>query len=58
MAKVGVVVLADTETHADLGRVVNAIETVKESAEHDDDIEFIFDVRRDQMVAGTGSRRP
>lgn len=43
MAKIGVVVLADTETHADLGRVVNAIETVKEAAEHNDEIKFIFD---------------
>jgi len=43
MAKIGVVVLADTETHADLGRVVNAIETVKEAAEHGDEIQFIFD---------------
>ncbi|MCF7805335.1 MAG: hypothetical protein K9N46_09210 [Candidatus Marinimicrobia bacterium] len=43
MAKIGVVVLADTETHADLGRVVNAIETVKEAKEHGDDIKFIFD---------------
>ncbi len=43
MAKIGVVVLADTETHADLGRVVNAIETVKEAKEHEDDIKFIFD---------------
>lgn len=43
MAKIGVVVLADTESHADLGRAFNALETVKESKEHGDDIQFIFD---------------
>jgi hypothetical protein len=30
MAKVGIIVLADIETHADMGRVANALETVKE----------------------------
>lgn len=43
MAKIGVVVFADTESHADLGRVFNALETVKESKQHDDDVKFIFD---------------
>ena len=43
MAKIGVVVFADTESHADLGRAFNALETVKESKEHNDSIKFIFD---------------
>jgi len=43
MAKIAVVVLTGTESHADLGRVVNAIEAVKEAKEHGDDIRFIFD---------------
>lgn len=30
MAKISVVVLADTETHGDLGRLANALATVKE----------------------------
>jgi hypothetical protein len=43
MVKIGVVVFADTESHADLGRAFNALETVKESREHNDNIKFIFD---------------
>ncbi len=43
MNKVGIVVLADTESHGDLGRVVNALETAKELAENDDDVRIIFD---------------
>ena len=43
MAKIGVVVFADTESHADLGRAFNALETVKESKAHEDDVKFIFD---------------
>lgn len=40
---VAVVVLADTESHADLGRVVNALETAKESIEAGDRVALIFD---------------
>lgn len=43
MAKVAIVVLADTETHGDLGRVVNALEAVKEFKEAKDDVQLIFD---------------
>ncbi len=43
MAKVGIVVLADTDTHEALGRVVNALETAKESKESGDDVQIIFD---------------
>lgn len=43
MAKISVVVLADTETHADLGRVANALTTVREAKEAGDDVELIFD---------------
>ncbi len=41
--KVAIVVLADTETHGDLGRVVNALEAVKEFKEARDDVQLIFD---------------
>jgi hypothetical protein len=43
MAKISVVVLADTRSHADLGRIANALELVKESAEAGDDAELVFD---------------
>ncbi len=43
MTKIGVVVLADTETHGDLGRVVNALETAKEAQEAGDEVQIIFD---------------
>ena len=43
MAKVAIVVLADTETHEGLGRVVNALEAVKEFKDGHDDVQLIFD---------------
>lgn len=43
MAKVAIVVLADTETHEGLGRVVNALEAVKEFEDGRDDVQLIFD---------------
>jgi hypothetical protein len=43
MTKIGIIVLADTETHADLGRVANALETTKEFHEAGDAVTLIFD---------------
>jgi hypothetical protein len=43
MAKIAVVVLADVESHGDLGRVVNALELAKEARESHDDLDLIFD---------------
>ncbi len=43
MAKVGIIVLADRETHADMGRVANALETVKEFQEAGDAVTLLFD---------------
>lgn len=43
MSKVAIIVLADTESHGDLGRVVNALEAVKEFKEAKDDVQLIFD---------------
>jgi hypothetical protein len=43
MAKIAVIVLADTETHGDLGRIANALTTVSESKEAGDAVELIFD---------------
>ena len=44
MTKAAVLILAGTESHADVGRLVNGLETAKEFADTDgDDIELIFD---------------
>ena len=43
MPKVAIVVLADTDTHEGLGRVVNAMEAVKEFKDAHDDVQLIFD---------------
>ncbi len=43
MTKIAVVVLADTETHADLGRIANALELAKEAKESGDEVQLIFD---------------
>jgi len=43
MPKAAVILLADTETHADMGRAANALTTVQEFAEAGDDITLIFD---------------
>lgn len=43
MLKVAIVVLADTDTLGDMGRVVNAMEAVKEFKEAGDDVQMIFD---------------
>lgn len=43
MPKISVVVLADTTSGGDLGRVSNAFATVKEAAEAGDEVELVFD---------------
>ncbi|MDP6459705.1 MAG: hypothetical protein QF829_02815 [Candidatus Hydrothermarchaeota archaeon] len=43
MVKVAIVVLADTETPGDMGRVANALEAVKEFKEAKDEVQLIFD---------------
>lgn len=44
MARAAVVILADTESHADHGRLANGLEAAKEFAETPgDDVELIFD---------------
>lgn len=43
MAKVAVVVLSEMEEHQDLGRVVNALQVVKEFKRAGDEVELIFD---------------
>ncbi|TVP60495.1 MAG: hypothetical protein EA351_00595 [Gemmatimonadales bacterium] len=43
MAKISVVILAGTEQHSDLARVLNGIGLVQEAKEAGDDVELIFD---------------
>jgi hypothetical protein len=43
MSKVAMLVLADTESHADLGRVVNAMTTAREFKQAGDEVQIIFD---------------
>jgi hypothetical protein len=41
--KIAIVVLADTDTYEGLGRVVNALEAVKECRDAEDEVRLIFD---------------
>lgn len=41
--KLAIVILAGTETHEGLGRIVNGLEAAKESKEQGDDLRVIFD---------------
>ncbi len=43
MTKAAILLLADTETHADMGRAANALTTVQEFAEEGDEVTLIFD---------------
>lgn len=43
MAKISVVVLAGAESHADMGRVTNALALAKEAKGAGDDVELVFD---------------
>ncbi len=52
MARAAIVILAGTEARADLGRVVNGLETAKEFVETDGDtVELIFDGAGTQWIA-------
>jgi len=51
MANAAVVILAGMDSHADNGRVVNALETAKEFKETDgDEVELIFDGAGTQWI--------
>jgi hypothetical protein len=43
MEHIAVVILADAESHADMGRVANALELAKEAQEQGDAVKVIFD---------------
>lgn len=51
MAKAAVIILAGTEGHENLGRLVNGLETAKEFAQNDtDSVELIFDGAGTQWI--------
>jgi len=51
MTKAAIIILAGTDGHENLGRLVNGLETAREFAEHpDDDVELIFDGAGTQWV--------
>jgi hypothetical protein len=50
MTKAAIVVLAGNDSHADYGRLANALEAAKEFADHGDDLELIFDGAGTQWI--------
>ncbi|SIS18210.1 DsrE family protein [Natronorubrum thiooxidans] len=51
MTNAAIVILAGTESHADVGRLVNGLEAAKEFAQTDgDDVELIFDGAGTQWI--------
>ncbi|CAN5616927.1 hypothetical protein BH23ACI1_BH23ACI1_32890 [soil metagenome] len=55
MNKVLVLVLADTETKGDLGRVVNAMQTVREFKEAGDEVRLVFDGAGTRWIGELGA---
>jgi len=55
MNKVVVLVLADTETKGDLGRVVNALQTAKEFKNAGDEVRLVFDGAGTRWIGELGS---
>ncbi len=51
MTKAGILIFADTESHADMGRVSNALVTAKELKEAGDEVRIIFDGAGSKWVA-------
>lgn len=49
--KIAILVLADTETHGDLGRAVNALEVAKEFKEAGDQVTIVFDGAGTRWIA-------
>lgn len=43
MHKVAILILADSESRGDMGRISNALQIAKEFKEHDDQVKIIFD---------------
>ena len=55
MNKLVVLVLADTETKGDLGRVVNALQTVREFKEAGDEVRLVFDGAATRWIGELGA---
>ena len=56
MAKAAIVVLADTESSGDLGRVVNALTTAKELKEAGDEVTIVFDGAGTKWIKALSSK--
>lgn len=56
MAKVSIVVLADTETHGDPGRIANALTTAHECMDAGDEFEVLFDGAGTKWIAELSGR--
>ncbi|HCN82915.1 MAG TPA: hypothetical protein DIT07_04745 [Sphingobacteriaceae bacterium] len=41
--KIAIIVFSDSQTHADMARVVNALQIIKEFADSGDDVRLLFD---------------
>jgi hypothetical protein len=50
MPKISVVLMADTETHGDLGRLANALTLVKEAKAAGGEVELVFDGAATQWI--------
>jgi hypothetical protein len=50
MVKTAIVILAGTESHSDLGRLVNGLQAAKEFQDEGDEIEVIFDGAGTQWI--------
>jgi len=50
MTKAAIVILAGTESHENLGYLVNGLEAAAEFQEHDDDLKVIFDGAGTQWI--------
>lgn len=51
MPKIAIVVLADTETHGDLGRATNALQVAREFKQAGDPVQIVFDGAGTKWVA-------
>jgi hypothetical protein len=56
MAKVSMVVLADTETHGEVGRIANALTTAQECLDPGDEFEVLFDGAGTKWIAELAGR--
>jgi hypothetical protein len=56
MAKISIIVLADTESRGDMGRMANALTTAQECMEAGDEFEVLFDGAGTKWIAELTAR--